>query len=79
MTSVQLEKLVFMICRLWTAFNFTALIPEEAPAEIVYSILVREMLKSRMVMDYGNQGIEFCDYEPELCPFGKKYCSCKDI
>ena len=27
----------------------------------------------------GITGVEFCDYEPENCPFGDEYCTCKDM
>jgi hypothetical protein len=27
----------------------------------------------------GITGIEFCDYEHSMCPFGYEYCTCKDL
>lgn len=73
----QLEQLVFAIHRLWAAFNFTASVPDNAPARIVYPLLLQRMSKPAHVMNNGHIGIEFCDYEPKRCPFSLAYCSCK--
>lgn len=75
----QLEELVFALHRLWNAFNFTAAVPDHAPARVVYPILLKRMLKPAMVMNFGHIGVEFCDYYPQNCPFGLDYCSCKDF
>ncbi len=73
----ELEALVPAICRLWAAFNFSFTIPEKAPARVVYPLLLKRMGEPAMVMKFGCTGIAFCDYEPERCPFGWEYCSCR--
>lgn len=79
LTDEQLEALVHTIRRLWAAFNFTAVIPEQVPARIVYPILLERMAEPAMIMKFGQIGIEFCDYEPKECPWGLDYCTCKDF
>ena len=71
----QLAHLVFILHRLWNAFNFMASVPKKAPNAIVYTTLLKRMLEPVMVMKNGVNGIEFCDYEPTDCPFGG-YCDC---
>lgn len=78
LTEQQLEQLVFNLHRLWNAFNFTAIVPENAPARVVYPILLKRMLKPTMVLQHGHIGVEFCHYEPTDCLF-KTYCSCNDM
>lgn len=78
LTDEQLEELVFNLHRLWNAFNFTAVVPDNAPARMVYSILLKRMLKPAMVLQHGHIGVEFCHYEPTDCIF-KAYCSCKNM
>lgn len=75
----QLQQLCDSICRLWSAYNYTPVIPEKVPARILYPILVDAMLESRTQVNRGNIGIEFCNYYPETCPFGKNNCSCADM
>lgn len=74
----QLQQLCDTICRLWSAYNYTPVIPEKVPARILYPILVDAMLESRTQVNRGNIGIEFCHYIPEECPFGVSHCSCGD-
>lgn len=76
-TDEALEQLTFAIRRLWAAFNFSASTPKNTPARIIYPLLVERMKKPAFVMNFGQIGIEFCDYEPDRCPFGLGYCSCK--
>lgn len=77
LTDEQLEQLKVTICRLWAAYNFTPVFPDETPGRIIYPLLLERMRKPAMVFKNGNMGIEFCDYEPEHCPFGLEWCSCK--
>jgi len=73
----QLKMLCDAICRLWASFNYTASFPEKTPERILYPILVNAMHEPRMYAKRGHIGVEFCDYEPENCPFGAASCSCK--
>ncbi len=77
LSDAQLDALTLALHRLWAAFNFTAVTPDNAPGRIVYPILLKRMLEPSAMMDFGHIGVEFCDYEPEHCPFGQEFCSCK--
>lgn len=77
LTVEQIQELCMAIRRLWAAFNFSASVPPNVPARILYPLLLEEMAKPRMVVQHGVIGIEFCDYEPENCPFGSTCCDCK--
>ena len=70
--------LTHALCRLWAAFNFTPVFPQTAPGRVVYPLLLERMGKPAFVMDYGHTGVEFCDYEPQTCPFGV-WCDCKEF
>ncbi len=78
LTDADLDTLSALLCRLWAAYNFTAVIPDEVPGRLVYPLLLERMSKPTYVMTRGNIGVEFCGYEPEHCPFGTEWCSCKD-
>ncbi len=79
LTDEQLGALVRTIRRLWAAFNFTAVVPDAAPARVVYPLLWQRMGEPSMVATHGHIGIEFCDYEPAECPFGLEWCDCKSF
>jgi len=79
LTDGELDALVFAIRRLWAAFNFTAVLPDKAPARVTYPLLLRRMDEGAMVMNYGHIGVEFCNYEPSECPFGLEWCDCKEF
>ena len=74
----QMDLLVPAIRRLWATFNFSASLPDRAPSRVVYPLLVERMNRPAMLMEFGVTGIEFCDYEPERCPFGKGFCECTE-
>jgi hypothetical protein len=78
LSDADLDALSVLLCRLWAAYNFTAVVPEKAPGRVVYPLLLERMHKPTFVMTRGCIGIEFCHYEPSECPFGAEWCSCKD-
>ena len=73
----QIGELVTALRRLWAAFNFTAVLPEKLPARVAYPVLLKRMAEPAMLMTFGHIGIEFCHYEPEECPWGLEWCTCK--
>lgn len=79
LTKDELELLVQEIIKLWNAYNFDAVLPENLPADIAYTILVNYFDKPVAWVSEGIINIEFCDYEPENCPFTEEYCMCKDF
>jgi len=79
LTKEELELMVDEILKLWHAYNFDAVLPENLPADIAYKVLVDNFDKPVIWVSEGIIGIEFCDYEPENCPFPEEYCMCKDF
>ena len=71
----QVEKLTFAILIMWAIFNYTAVFPDEIPPRLLYPLLCKRMEEPTLLMEYGHINIEFCEYNPETCPFGK-YCDC---
>lgn len=67
------------ILKLWDAYNFYAELPENLPDEIAYKVLVDHFDKPVEWVSEGTLHIEFCDYDPERCPFPEEFCKCKDV
>lgn len=76
LTDAELDTLATLLCRLWAAYNFTAVLPDNVPGRVAYPLLLQRMGEPTFVFTRGNLGVEFCGYEPEHCPFGQAYCSC---
>lgn len=79
LTDAQTVFLCDEIIRLLNAFCFYADFPKGLPAEIKYTLL---RLKWDEKVVYNGEGMtcfEFCDYEPDRCPFPVEYCHCKDL
>jgi hypothetical protein len=77
-TQKEIELLVEEILKLWKFYNFEAILPKNLPKDIAYKMLVDYFDKSVIHVSEGTIGIEFCNYEPENCPFPKEYCMCND-
>lgn len=75
LTDDELNMLTLALCHLWAAFNFTPVFPQAAPGRVVYPLLLDRMGKPAFIFEHGHVGVEFCDYEPEGCPFGE-WCDC---
>ncbi len=78
LSDTDLDAISERLCRLWAAYNFTAVVPDNAPGRVLYPLLLGRMKQPTFVMTRGTMGIEFCSYEPKECPFGPEYCTCKD-
>jgi hypothetical protein len=78
LTDDELDMMVDEIQKLWAAYNFYADLPENLPARITYKLLVDYFDKPVAWISEGMLHIEFCDYEPEKCPFPEEFCKCKD-
>ncbi len=78
LTNKQLKIMADEILKLWAAYNFEATLPDNLPPEIAYTTLVNYFDKPVVWVSEGIIGIEFCNYEPENCPFPKEYCMCND-
>ena len=77
LTAEEQQLMVKEILKLWNAFNFEADLPEGLPAGIAYKVLVDHFDKPVIWVSEGSVHIEFCDYEPEHCPFPEEFCSCR--
>jgi hypothetical protein len=75
----QLDMLTAGICRLLAAHKLSAVFPIKTPGRVVYPFLVEGMQFPSMLARHGNIGIELCEYKPAECPFGAKWCDCKDM
>lgn len=77
----QVEDLVEGILDLWATFNIVADIPDDAiPPRLVYKALKNRWEKgTTRYMSEGTTHVEFCHYEPEECPWGMEFCSCKEF
>lgn len=66
--------------KLWAAFSFDPYFPEGLPARRRYE-LMRDYLDHKCTFWPGGwiHTFEFCNYEPDHCPFGNEYCRCKDF
>lgn len=76
----QLELMADEFEKLWAAFSFFPDFPEGLPAKRRYK-LMRGYLNHHCQHWPGGWAhhFEFCDYEPENCPFGMEFCRCKDF
>jgi len=73
------ELMVKEIIKLWHAYNFDPVLPKNLPARIAYQTLVNYFDKPVTWVSEGIIGIEFCEYDPQNCPFPTEYCMCKDF
>lgn len=80
LTPDQLELMANELEKLWNAFSFEPDFPEGLPAKRRYE-LMRDYLEHKCTYWPGGwvHHFEFCNYEPENCPFGYEYCKCKDF
>lgn len=80
LTEEQLELMAAEFEQLWAAFSFEPDFPDELPAKRRYE-LMRDYLDHSCQHWPGGwvHHFGFCDYEPENCPFGEKFCRCKDF
>ena len=79
LTEAQMAEVVEAFDQLLFSWNITTDIPESVPIETAYRLLVSVLERKVSIVDSGFIGIEFCEYEPENCPFGLKWCVCKDF
>lgn len=74
----QAARLTQAILDLWKSFGVKAVYPEGFPPYLLYPLLVTKFTDFRVAHDSGVPTktiyVEFCDYNPAHCPFGRKYC-----
>ncbi|MCB0608936.1 MAG: hypothetical protein KDD12_14580 [Lewinella sp.] len=72
----ELGRLVAALEQLWYKFHFIPEFPKNLPLTQRYDLLIEALERETPTMEYGFFHIEFCDFNPESCPFGHDYCSC---
>jgi hypothetical protein len=80
LTDEQIEQLTDAILQLWAAFNILADFPDVVPLRTLYTVLLKRWTEeTTQYVSEGHIHLEFCDYEPERCPWGNDYCTCKEF
>lgn len=79
MTDAQTVFLCDEMMRLLNAYCFYADFPKGLPVKLRYKLLRLKWDDKVMYTGEGMTCIEFCDYEPDRCPFPEHYCHCKDL
>lgn len=70
--AVELEKLL-------QYFHFYLDFPENFPAHLRYPFILKFWEEKHVALSFGENHIEFCDYDEEHCPF-PGYCNtCKEV
>ena len=76
----QLETMADEFEQLWAAYSFYPDFPDGLPANRRYELMHEYLDHPTQHWPGGWQHhFEFCDYEPENCPFGSEFCKCKDF
>lgn len=79
LTEAQAKKLYAAMEKLLKAHRFVPDFPDGLPVTMKYAILRDSWNDEHVAIGAGEVHIEFCEYEPEECPFPERYCSCKVI
>lgn len=73
----QITHLTDAILALWESLNLTADYPEEVTKRDLYPQLVRLWDGDPVpVVRSSSVHLEFCDYDPENCPWKREHCTC---
>jgi hypothetical protein len=79
LSRAQIKLLVKELVRMLNSWNFYPDFPENVPDEMKYRALISVWDSEQTYMRSGQMHIEFCDYDPEKCPF-PGYCdACEEI
>lgn len=78
-TEEEAAQLVIALNDLLGHYHLAADYPPNLPPHLAYSTLVGALEKYAPIMPFGEWHLEFCNYNPEECPFGEAYCGCNNI
>jgi len=70
----DMQKLIPEIVALLNAYHFQPEYPEKVPPLMIYQALYNIWDDDFVQMRFGTVHIDFCDYDPETCPF-PGYCT----
>lgn len=73
----QLTFLYHEMTQLLSAYGFFFDFPENLPIEEKYKVLRDQWDRELVYTGSGESYLEFCNYEPDRCPFPEEYCWCK--
>jgi hypothetical protein len=75
----QASLLYTEMLKLWNSYNFYPDFPKKLPPYLRYKFLRDYWDSEQIKVEKGEIHVEFCQYEPDYCPFPCKYCDCKDF
>lgn len=82
LTTGQMQSIVNAIEELWMAWGIHAYIRREAPAEVIYRVLIRYWREEGIHYFSPSPdafiGLELCPYDPDQCEWGS-YCTCREF
>jgi hypothetical protein len=78
-TEEEAAQLVIALNDLLGHYHLAADYPPNLPPLMAYSTLVGALELYAPIMPFGEWHLEFCNYNPEECPFGEAYCGCNNI
>ena len=62
----------------WTLFKYGYELnyPEKVSPSVIYSVIVKNMLKKIPLLQHNIWKLSFCGYDTQQCPYGKFHCQC---
>ena len=79
LTLEQVDEVYEELLEVFLAFNYHPDFPEEAPTPTKYRLLREKLHEKHPFLTLGACHLEFCNYEPESCPFPGEVCRCKEV
>lgn len=74
----QIHELYPVLVDLLEAHNFSPEFPRKVDIALKYHLIREKWHDEFAHMDSGTSHIDFCDYDPSNCPFGKQ-CDCDNF
>lgn len=79
LTSQQQAHLATELEKLLQLFHFTLDFPENYPADLRYPFILKIWNEKHVPLSFGDDHIEFCDMNEDVCPFPGYCTSCKEV
>ena len=79
LTTNQMRRIFFAMDQLLDSYNIDTNLPNKLPIKRKYELVRNELTEEVFVSKHGFIQLEYCNYDVESCPFGKKYCDCKEF
>jgi hypothetical protein len=75
----QMNRVFYALDQLLDTYNIDTNLPNKLPIKLKYDLVRNELTEEVFASKFGFIHLEYCDYNEETCPFGKKYCDCKNF